>query len=293
MITVVTSIHKTSAIFIDAYIKSILKTQLVKECILVVTDRSLKQTIIQQSGITFKIVRLPPDYPYREPGAVIGSLACQDHGYGLSYGASLATQEYIMFCDHDVYFYLPVDKIYLSLMEKHSLDVIGLSHFSPTSLFFHYFPTVINMLVRKDKLPDAAFFADMKKISSDIGDVLSPPGSKFELAVRNGPMRDLVPAPERIYDTGSLLYFWALKNNWRWLSFQTRDTLNYDLGYCRGNIADVPRLKGMNFLYHESNKEYDKLRAVAGVSVAEDKTHILSGSFSPHDFAIKKGEKML
>lgn len=253
-ITLVSSLFKDSIPYLDILINSITKMEFVTECILAVTDQSIQENQFTVGQTEFNIVHLPNKAsPYDIPGFI--------HGCGLNYALSLATKEYIMFCDHDIYFYLPVDKIYLSLMEKHSLDVIGISHFSPTSLFFHYFPTVINMLVKKDKLPGAEFLEEMRATYSEsIFNLYTPPGQVFEDKIKAVMS---LPFPNGHYDTGSLLYFWALKNNWRWLSFQTKDALNYNLSYCRGNITNVPKLKSMNFLYHESNKKQDQLIAIA------------------------------
>lgn len=282
MITVVTSIHQKTREFIDVYIKSILKTELVTECILVVTDRSLEESVTYQRGIRFRTVRLPENYPFRLPGEPIPVGAVQTHGYGLSYGASLATQEYVMFLDHDVYFYKAVDKIFHSLMQKYSLNVVGISHFSPTTLVMHYFPTVICMLVKKEALPGPEYLQEIKQISPFVGDLLSPPGPDFELAIRNGTLRASVPGPEKIFDTGTLLYFWSLKNNWRWMSFQTRDALNYDLGFSRGNFDECPKLKNQHFLYHESNKKYEVLREV---SEKDTSKIIFKTNFEPSDIS--------
>lgn len=269
MITVVVSVYRPTTKFLDVLISSILKTQLVKECIFVVTDWHgqyegvFPESEIIRNNIVFKTVYLPERF--RELFEPVGydplNRTSVAHACGLDYGTSLASQEYIMFLDHDVFFYLPVDAIFYSLIQKYSLDVIGISHFSPTAIFYHFFPSVICMMLKKASLPDESFLEEMREVSPHISNLFSPPGNDFALKVENH--LGSVPGSGKIYDTGSLLYFWAMKKNWRWLSFQTIDALNYSLCYNRGNIKEEVNLKNQKFLYHESHKNYEELRRIA------------------------------
>jgi len=182
------------------------------------------------------------------------------HGHGLKKLVEKATNDLILTCDVDMFFYKPVDVFYYELMEKYDLDIIGISHYSATTTSQGFFPNVMNFLVRKSNLPDEDFCERFGHGPNAV-DAANRPSpqligeyflSHYFVAGENSPVvRSKFANPSGIYDTGSLLYLWAVENNWKWHAFQTLDTHRYSGAYNRGTQKIKEKFKPKDyFLYH-------------------------------------------
>jgi hypothetical protein len=63
----------------------------------------------------------------------------------------------VWFCDPDVFFLLPADRLFLGLMRNYFLSVAGVSHHDPGRQCYGHFPCVTCCLVRRADLPDAGW----------------------------------------------------------------------------------------------------------------------------------------
>jgi hypothetical protein len=144
-----------------------------------------------------------------------------------------------MFCDPDIFFYRPVDELYLNLMKKYKLNIIGISHSSAAKFVYTYFPNVMNLMVKKSDLPDENFMKDRVN-----GKWLTR-AELFDLAGN-------FPNPKGEFDTGCFLCYWAILNNWKWLSFQTQDIHTYCPIQNRGNVKPE-KLDKEKMLYHATS----------------------------------------
>lgn len=194
------------------------------------------------------------------------------HALGLHHCISCSSYEYIMFCDPDIIFLNNVDKIYLDLMHKHSLQYIGCAHESACKAAYKYFPYVANSLVRKEDLPDCSFlvgdlyFTGALNYTSNIGvnHKLQADGkwlisgflpNHYKKFFKSEPTQKELEDTE--FDTASNLYIWALENNWRWLSFLTPDCQYYKTSFYRSNCAVKNKSKVEKLIYHQFGRFRD------------------------------------
>lgn len=195
------------------------------------------------------------------------------HSLGLHACIERVQTPYIMFCDPDVLFLEDTPSLYLKLMEKFSLNYIGCSHEYAVQHPETYFPYVVNSLVKKTDLPDNNFLEGFLyyrgKLTSAGNDSLDQL-KQYAPATGKYLIRGFIPGMEKDfpnaflkdenkkhtidYDTGHLLYLWALQSKWRWLSFLTPDVHHYNTGYYRSNCNVKPGLPKMNLLYHLTSR---------------------------------------
>jgi len=193
-----------------------------------------------------------------------------DHRVDMVYGHSLglheciekATNEYLLFCDPDVFFYSSVDKLYLELMNKYGINYIGCSHHASVIQAYTFFPYVVCSMVKKSDLPDKNWMKGELKYRDGIlhSEDLKP---NDDYALADG--KYLIPSPlanhyskfpnkdpkyaPYFYDTSCNLWLWAQEKEWKYLSFQTRDCHTYNTVYNRGNIK-VEKLPKQSLIYH-------------------------------------------
>jgi hypothetical protein len=175
------------------------------------------------------------------------------HALCLHRALSKATNKYVLFSDPDIFFYTSVDQFYLELMAEHRLDVIGISHQDATSFAHRFFPTVTNMLVKKDHLPGPAWLEGEIRLATGYrrGDKpLEPLDGMFLIPGCVPSQANKYPNPDGLYETGCLLMAWAQDANWRWLSFQTADCHRYSSAYNRSNFKIGKPLPRRLLLYH-------------------------------------------
>lgn len=185
------------------------------------------------------------------------------HALGLHECIRLASQDYLMFCDPDIFFYSDVDKLYMDMFEKYNLNIAGISHHAATNQSYTFFPCVMNCLVRKSQLPGEDWLKEYLKIRPSVLNHTAMTGQEEDES-------NYVPAPGKYllvghipqlvsqfpnknpgcnWDVGCNLWLWAHRQSWNWLSFQTLDCHNYDTKYHRSNLGklNLPRQK---LLYH-------------------------------------------
>ena len=176
----------------------------------------------RSQGIDFKIL----DHPLTtdpDPKNRSFLLMVAGHGSGLHHAIDNATQEYVWLTDPDVFLFSSVDDLYLSLMEKHNLGIIGISHFTPQQQCYLDFPCVTNCLLRKGSLPPPEWLAEElgiysgMKPSDKIRKLAASPG-EYLLPGPNSHYGEF-PSPDGMFDVGFNLWFWGKQNNWKWLSF--------------------------------------------------------------------------
>jgi len=172
----------------------------------------------------------------------------EEHGIGLHECINKSSNEYIMTCDPDIFFYKPVDEIYYELMKKYNLNIIGISHCSAAKFCYTFFPNVMNLMLKKSNLPGNEFLKD--KLYSQNGSIKL--NGKWLIRTRLAETIKDFPNPEGEFDTGCYLCYYAKLNNWQWISFQTMDIHTYCPMYNRGTV----RLKTTDkekFLYHTTS----------------------------------------
>lgn len=175
------------------------------------------------------------------------------HAYGLHECLKFASGKYILFCDPDILFYTCVDEIYLELMNKHSLDLIGISYDNPTIMSFTFFPFIQNLLVKRDWLPPTNYLngkkrrfhlkvEDMSKLEVVENDYLAP--GPIEETWKNYPNTD------GSYDTSCNLWQWCQEKKGRWMSFQSLNGFDYITSSYRTNFKLKEKLPNQKLLYH-------------------------------------------
>ena len=268
MMTLCTVVPENYENYANILFKSVLReTKHISNALIAVPTTDKKNDVLEEwecRNIKFKKFYAHMTAP--EHGHALGLHACID----------LVETEFILFCDPDVFFYSPIDELYLQLMIKHNLNYIGCSHHSSVANAYSYFPYVMNSLVRKKDLPDENFLKGHLKFRngcltveglSDNGDLadgkylISSPVPGFWHKLPN-------IKPNVFFDTSVNLCLWGIEQGWNWLSFQTADAHNYTTKYFRTNsgLKIRDRLPLQRLIYHDvrqsaeiMQKEYDKL----------------------------------
>lgn len=194
-------------------------------------------------------------YKYTEgTGAWMGDMA--GHAFGLHACLDRAKNDYIWFCDPDVFYfnYFKVDEYFLTIKERLNLDLIGVSHWRWQEQCYLVFPTVINALVRKDKLPPADWLEGKLyvpyRLRVDERPIRTLPVNKWMIP---GPIPDYYqwfPNPNGMFDTGCNLWLWAHTNKWRWLCFQLNERNFYSAMCHKKNFDGTIELEDHALLYH-------------------------------------------
>lgn len=247
MITLITTTIPEVEKYFDYFKKSLIKHfKLVKE--IIICKANMPSSYFNQwEESNIKFIEIGSLYSeYRKSNKLDIS---HDHIMALQQAIDYSNNEFLFMSDVDIFFNSSVDSIYYDLMNQHELDLIGITRSNPNWYVHGFFPTVINMLVRKSKLPTEEF-AQQFGVKNWLW---------FELNWRSNPPNNfekLFTKPNGHYDTGCLLYPWAMQNNLRWLSFQTADLHNYSTKY----FASKPKIKNLpnsKLLYHQSRSIFD------------------------------------
>jgi hypothetical protein len=185
------------------------------------------------------------------------------HALGMHACIEKATSEYIMFCDPDIFFYCPVETLYLDLINKYNLNYIGISHHAALTQAFTWFPCITNSFVRKNALPNKDFLKNEIRITGalHINNIKSLESQTAEQMdgywLLQGPIEGLynkfpnnnLSSTYGIFDVGCNLWLWNVEKNWKWLAFQTIDCHIYNTGYNKGNFK-IDKIKPQKLLYH-------------------------------------------
>jgi len=169
----------------------------------------------------------------------------QDHAFSLYEALQHTKNDIILVSDLDIFFYTSVDELYVNLMNKYTLNAIGIARNNPNIYSQGFFPSVVNMMCKKSELPSSGW---VKKFNLDFGDNLF----SFNTTWRHTrPHFDGMMPKRGHYDTGCLLSLWARENKWKWLSFITHDLHNYTTTPCITETNTI-RLPKSRLLYHQS-----------------------------------------
>lgn len=161
-------------------------------------------------------------------------------------GIKYATNNYLLLTDPDlIYAKKHFDKLYVELYEKYDLNLIGISHFlkcpyGPT------FPCGINMLVKKDTLPNENWMKGKLIAAQEEapGNILSE-GRIHERALE-------YPYPfVNVWDQGANVYLWNKDLNGKYITFLHRDGTNYKVNKVFANFdLDKEQFKDEILLSH-------------------------------------------
>jgi len=205
-----------------------------------------------------KIIRKSFKYPYLP--------TCNYcHAFGLHTCLEMATQEYILFSDPDIFFIQDVTKVYLEQIDKYDLNIVGVAHYKPENLAQYNFPCVINCLVKREELPNKQWLNGELKIrkhcvehlldkTSWDGDSIdgkwlapSPPPSYYKLFPNSG---------GACFDTGSNLWLWNHQKQGRFLSYWERNGSQclYASDHFSSNFGEQ-HFNGTNWLmFHKTHR---------------------------------------
>lgn len=168
---------------------------------------------------------------------------CAQHAFGLHMAIERATNEFIWLSDPDIFFYNTVDAIFLNLIESYNLNCIGISHQNAINEAFGFFPTITNLIVRKKDLPDNTYLKKELPLNFEVPNKYLFPG-------RANIEDEFYYNPKGHFETGCNLVPWAIKQNWRWLSFQTLDCSSYSTLPYRNQPRLNIKLPKQKLLYH-------------------------------------------
>jgi len=241
MITICTVTLGCVQSYYEIYQQSIIsRTKLVNEVLIAKPDDSIE---VKKEWTVNKI-------KFHQFGTQKGNRLGQgvEHALGLHECIDKASNNILLFCDPDVFFYHPVDEFYYKLMQKYGLNIIGVSHCAALRFSYTFFPYLSSLMVKKDDLPDNKWLKN--KIIDESG--IQRDG-KYLIRMKIPELIDCFPNPNGDFDTGSYLWLWAHQNNWKWVSFQTTDVHTYCSMYNRGNVKVKEKFDKEKFLYHATS----------------------------------------
>jgi hypothetical protein len=225
-------------IFTDLLIKSAAKnTKLISEILIAKIGVGLEPNTISYYVDKIKVTKFNFPLTQRTQQGV-------EHALGLHACIDRSQTEYIFLSDPDIIYYSPVESLYLDLMNKHDLNIIGASHHSAAIMAYTFFPWIGNCLIKKANLPEQDFLKGYLK------DGPIPMDGKFLIPNKIDEFVNDFPNPKGHFDTGSNMTIWNKCKNGKWLSFQTIDCHHYTTTYCRGNVKLNYKLPKMKLFYH-------------------------------------------
>ena len=267
-------------------------TKHVKEVILVKTDLNRDKVVRSWSknGIEFRMYGLKPLDPPCPMPADWQAQIC-GHATGLYQAIGRATQEYVWMSDPDVFLLSSVDQMYLDLIQKYDLNLIGVSHFNSEGQSYLYCPCIINCMVKRASLPEpnwlGGFHAQTSMKISHVGRNVFPVGDCWLIPGHLKEHRDSFPNPAGIFDAGCNVWLWNEQKKGKWLSFHisksdmekspdyhlpgfTTDNsgfikivypLNYNTSNYKTNFGLEDDLGNTDLLYHRTRGSYEDSRA--------------------------------
>lgn len=222
--------------FLEMFLKSIIQnTKIISEVLIAKIDATTPCSKQYTLG-NLKINKF--GYPLKRTQQGV------EHALGLHACIERAKNDYILLSDPDIIYYGPVEELYLNLMNKHDLNIIGASHHSAAIMAYSFFPWIGNCLIKKSNLPDNNFLKGYLKDNEEYLD------GKYLIPNKIETYANEFPNPKGNFDTGSNLTLWNKFKNGKWLAFQTADCHNYTTNFCRGNIKLNYRLDKMKLFYH-------------------------------------------
>jgi len=254
MMTLTTIVFDKIRPFADTLIKSTTELCPLVNEIICVEPEITKETSEKIGGVLVRHV--PGDLSLRNLGwDYTPKMYCIDHALNHHKGIDAASNDLVVISDADVFFLSDACCTYLNLMEDHHLDFVGISHHQAVDQSYHFFPCVVNCLVRKSRLPDPSFLEDRLTNFPLTKDTTMPFRGKYLITENDVDILKDIKAEyaksDGYYETGCLLYLWAVRNNWRWLSFQTSDMRLYTTKYQHNNFKFRGKLPFFKLLYHQ------------------------------------------
>jgi len=226
--------------YFEIFQQSVLKTKMVNEVLIAKPDDLVGTEKFWEIN----------EIQFRQFGTQIVKRLQQgvEHGLGLHACLDRAKNDYLFFCDPDVFFYRhSIDEFYYNIFQKNKLNIIGISPSRPMVFPYTFFPGLQATLVRKSDLPGSDWLKG--KIIDDEG--VHRDGKWFIRMKKIPEFMHEFPNPSGDFDTCAYLYLWAKQNNWRWLSFQTKDVHTYEPRYNRSNIKIMDKIMDKEkMLYH-------------------------------------------
>ena len=202
----------------------------------------------EKSGIKFRLVGGKHNaFKIYDPPSF-----CAQHAYGMHQAIELATNDYLLLSDPDIFFYTQIDDFYLSLMQEYDLKLIGISKPDALAQSIAYFPCIMNLLTKREYLPTKEFMPDFDLgLHSDDKNYQNKLPGKYLYHGTIERYKPLFPNPSGHLETGCNLLVWAKEQNYKWMSFQTPDCHVYYSKYYRSNFK-IKNLPNKKILYHAS-----------------------------------------
>jgi len=177
------------------------------------------------------------------------------HAIGLFECQSKCSGEYIMFSDPDIYVFSDIISLYINLIKEYDLNYVGISHHSPEFQPYRTFPTVFNMLMRRQDLPPLDF---MKEDYSEVGHPrkIKINGNWILPGKTAGTENKFTNPNAKIWDTGNRLELFCNENKKRWLSFGTKDDHLYTTDLIHNNFNAEISLPHQKIVFHEGSSSF-------------------------------------
>lgn len=310
MISICTVILSNMGEYLRVLMKTIEnKTTQVNEMIIVQVDATENGIIKEwrQGNIAFRMLGYNMSQHVQGcPSPAWATMVC-GHALGLHWGIEQSTNEYIWLTDPDVFFLDHLDVLYLGLICRYNLDIVGVSHFNPIAQAYQFFPCTINCLISTKKLPGIDWLRGQLWVRSGMRITEKPQ------PIVNVDGKYLIPGPipewceqfphvQGVFDVGCNLWLWNQQTGGRWLAFYLDQLpkslenfgyapltypLNYNTRYYKTNFGLEDDLGAKDLLYHrtrgtrEGGKEYRQLyerifppqREVTGIYKRRRRTH--------------------
>lgn len=186
------------------------------------------------------------------------------HPLGMRHAIENASNDLVLLCDTDIFFYSAVDELYHNIMQKYDLSYIGACPHGSILYSCKYFPNVLCMLTNRKYLPDKDFMynkfsvqdivcgksGECKILSDDYPAVPEFLNGEYLIGRKIEEVAPEFPNPEGLFDTGVYLYLWAKRNNLNWLGFQPADIHIYTSQIYRTNLKIKDRLPIQKLFFH-------------------------------------------
>jgi len=181
------------------------------------------------------------------------------HPLGMRACFERVTTKYIYATDPDVLFLSPTDELYLSVIEKHDVSMIGVTCWNQP-LAAGPFPTVINMMIRTADLPDSDFLKEDTVAEEETGTIF-PCGAKklmhlpgeYMVGTRLEKYASEFINPNATFDTGCYLYLWCKWHNLRWVGFLVAQSHHlYESRFYRNNFGLKDKLPVRKLIWHST-----------------------------------------
>lgn len=237
-------------------------------------------------GVPCRIIGYPLAQSFENQYVKDWILQICGHALGLHHAINQAKNPYVWLTDPDVFFFNPVDRIYLDLMKRFDLNIVGVSHFNAKDQSYLDFPCVTNCLIKKESLPapdwlsGLLYFRTIMKVGQFTNkEKIIPLDGKYLVP---GPLEGLAsgfPNPKGFFDVGCNLWLW--NEDKRWLSFNLNPNkefsyedygfqeivypMNYTTANYKTNFGLEEDLGNVELLYHrtrggrESGRQFKEL----------------------------------